>query len=92
MSVTATSATAGKDFEDKQETNVTFAAKDTQRKRVIINILEDDVLENNEQFVVFITSTDSDTKLLISSATVTIKDNDCKCYLSSYFYELHQDG
>ncbi|XP_028399458.1 uncharacterized protein LOC114522881 [Dendronephthya gigantea] len=76
LSVTAVSATAGKDFEDKEQTNVTFAARDTQSKPVIINILEDDILENNEQFLVFITSTDSDTRLLISSATVTIKDND----------------
>jgi hypothetical protein len=38
-------------------------------------------VENNEQFLVFITSSDSDTRVVISTATVTILDDDCKWFL-----------
>ena len=78
VTVTALTATSGSDFQQIQTTTVTFQPRETGRKPVTINIIDDQILENDEQFLVFIASSDSDTRVVTSSATVTIEDDDCE--------------
>ena len=81
MSVTPVTATSGSDFQPIQNTTVTFQPGETGQKPVVINILDDQILENDEQIVTFIASSDSDARVVTSTATVTILDDDCKWLL-----------
>ena len=78
--VSPISGSANIDFQQIPTTTVTFLPRETGRKVVIINIIDDEIVENNEQFQVFITSSDADTRVLTSTATVTILDDDCKFF------------
>lgn len=78
LSLSPLTASAGTDFESRTNVNVTFGPRETGTKPVVINIPDDGILENDEQFLVLIQSLDSDTRVLISSAIVTINDDDCK--------------
>ena len=80
MSVTPVTATSGSDFQPITTTTVTFQPRETGQKPVVINILDDQILENDERLNVFIVSSDSDTRVVTSTATVTILDDDCKWY------------
>lgn len=82
LTVVSLTATAGADFQQLADTNVAFLAGETGHKRVPIDIVDDDILENNEQFVVFISSSNLGTTVSISRALVTIEDDDCKCIMS----------
>jgi hypothetical protein len=69
----------GTDFRQLAETNLTFHTDG--QKEVFINILDDETVENDEQFLVSIKSLNiqvTDAKLFTSNATVTILDDDCK--------------
>ena len=85
MSVSPLTASSGADFQQITTTTVTFQPRETGSKSVVINIANDDIVENDEQFQVFITSSDADTRVLTSTATVTILDDDCKCFCYSQF-------
>ena len=78
VTVIALTATSGSDFQQIPTTTVTFQPRETGQKPVTINIIDDQILENDEQFLVFIASLDSDTRVVTSSATVTIEDDDCE--------------
>ena len=85
MSVSPLTASSGADFQQITTTTVTFQPRETGSKSVVINIANDDIVENDEQFQVFITSSDADTRVLTSTATVTVLDDDCKCFCYSQF-------
>ena len=51
---------------------------------VEILLIEDEVVENSETFLVSLVSTDEDVTLQNSMATVTIIDDDCKTYIKFY--------
>lgn len=57
---------------------MTFAPSDGDKKCVNVTIVDDSLVENNEEFSLTLTTSDSAVSLTSSEATVTIIDNDGK--------------
>lgn len=78
LSVIPITATITNDFQNVTDFTVTYNSGEIGKKTVRINIPDDTIVEDDEQFAVVIKSLDSQTKVLTSLATITIKDDDCK--------------
>jgi hypothetical protein len=73
-SVTPTAKTAGDDDFVPQTVDVTFQPGETGPKSIPINIIDDDVVESKEEFIVTMSSS-SPGVTVGEPATVIIKDN-----------------
>ena len=79
LSTMSGSATSPQDFTPISGQELTFSPAQS-RQTVAITIVDDEVLEDPEQFSVLLTQLVPQTRVMNSfnSTTVTISDNDCK--------------
>ena len=75
------------DFEPLSNSVLTFTSS-TLEQSVTIKLIPDDVLENNETFLVSLMSDDPAVVLSPNIATVTIRDNDCMLQLYYFLFYI----
>ena len=91
LSTTSDSATSPQDFTEIVSQDISFAPGE-RRQTVNIVIVNDNVLEDAEQFSVVLTQIHPQTRLMEMQnlTTITITDNDCECnssmQLHSYYF------
>ena len=70
-------STAANDYEAKSEM-VTIEPASSGPKPFPVAILEDNIVENTEQFGIRVTSTDAQVKIVNGEELISIEDNDSK--------------